>query len=415
MKRGFLATVALALAMGSVAFHGGDAWAQIPTDTPTVEARPGGFNDDGREAKVDPGPGMMPFVVMPFSVTADSNGSAIDSVKVRGTSGSVANDVILRLSLYRDLNENGRIDFNDPRIATMRNTIADSSADSDGDGAPDYMEFDQLDDDNDGTTLNLLPDGETLAAAAAGSPRVPPLPDQDAVPPAGEKRFYLVVVDSMATYVDVVGGDPGTPDAQDTNDFDFTAIVEFADPDVPGEVTPANIPGDNDKELQVKATKLSFTSAPSAFPQGQGTTGTGSIRATDDYGNLDEDVSGAVELVAVLYASPGTTADGNLSGSASLTGGDATVNLSYTEDGVTTTDDEIITVVATHTGGTPTGIKGSHTMRSSGGAADVGSGALISRGVEFYDVDHNGLPGSLHRLLRRGNSGCRERGRRGGW
>ena len=383
MKRGFLATVALALAMGSVAFHGGDAWAQIPTDTPTVESRPGGFNDDGREARVDPGPGMMPFVVVPFSVTADSNGSAIDSVKVRGTTGSVANDVILRLSLYRDLNENGRIDFNDPRIATMRNTIADSSADSDGDGAPDYMEFDQLDDGSPGTTLNLVPDGETLAAAAAGTARVP---EDDPDPPAGEERFYLVVVDSMATYVDVVGG--GT---QDTNDFDFTAVVDFADPDAPGEVTPDNIPGDN-KELQVTATKLSFTSDPSAFPQGQGTTGTEDIRATDDYGNLDRDVDGTVDLVAVPYASPGaipagepgSPLTGSLSpGTVSLGGGTATVNLSYNVN-------EIITAVGTHTGGTPTGIKGSHTIRGASGAPVVGSGALISRGVEFYDVDHNG-------------------------
>ena len=54
MKRGILGTVALALAfgltMGSVTFYGGDAWAQALTAGPAL--RLGGFNDDGRGAKI---------------------------------------------------------------------------------------------------------------------------------------------------------------------------------------------------------------------------------------------------------------------------------------------------------------------------------------------------------------------------
>ena len=88
----------------------------------------------------------------------------------------------------------------------------------------------------------------------------------------------------------------------------------------------------------------------------------------------------SVTVVAVSYASPGAPATGplTLSGAPSSVGGN--VNLSYNAD-------EIITVVATHDN---LGLQGSQTMRGGTGGA-VGSGVLISRGIEFYDVDHNGF------------------------
>ena len=49
---------------------------------------------------------------------------------------------------------------------------------------------------------------------------------------------------------------------------------------------------------------------------------------------------------------------------------------------------EIITVVATHDGHGPAGLADGAGWRL---LTSVGSGALISRGVEFYDVDHNGF------------------------
>ncbi len=386
MKRGFLATVALALAfgltMGSVAFYG-DAWAQT-----AVALRTGDFNDDGKDGSVQPRPGVVPFVVVPFSVTADGDGSTIERFTVVGTGGSVEDDIILKLSVYQDLNANGRIDFNDESIASLRNGLG--LTDEDGDTVADSTEFDRLDDGTLSNRLSFTLDDETLAAGVA--PVRPGTPPPAAEFP-GETRFYMVVVDSMATYVDVVGTTP-----QDNRPFDFTVGVEFtatADGEVNADVSIAAAA----KRLDVAATKLSFTSAASAFPQGQNTTfnktrepsgdvttGDPVIRATDDYGNLDSGLNGSVVYTAVLYASPGTSANatthGVVGGTANLSNGISSSDPSFSPVGK-----QNITIVATHT---ESGLEGSQTV-GVGGDDAVGSGALVGRGVEFYDVDHNGF------------------------
>ena len=94
--------------------------------------------------------------------------SEVRSAGIGNTGDTVADDVILRLSVYRDLNENGRVDFDDPRIATLRNI----SADEDGDASPDSTEFNNLDGNNTGnfnSSLSFALDGEVLAAGAGES------------------------------------------------------------------------------------------------------------------------------------------------------------------------------------------------------------------------------------------------------
>ena len=128
---------------------------------------------------------------------------------------AVADEIILRLSVYRDLNANGRIDFNDPRIATLRNGLGDV-LDEDGDGVRRQHGIHYGLDGSDCslTGLSFALDGETLAAGVGTT---------DDPAESGERRHYMVVVDSMATYVDVVGGrDVSGETLRITSDFDFT-------------------------------------------------------------------------------------------------------------------------------------------------------------------------------------------------
>ena len=81
------------------------------------------------------------------------------------------------------------------------------------------------------TAIEATPDvsfkieGETLAAGVGTT---------DNPAESGERRHYMVVVDSMATYVDVVGGADGDVDGegrpQDTRQFDFMVACGFRRP-----------------------------------------------------------------------------------------------------------------------------------------------------------------------------------------